>query len=73
MILVTGATGNVGSALLAQLHSSGVAPVRALTRDITRASFPEGVESVEGDLTDVGSLRPALDGVRIVVPVVACG
>lgn len=60
MILVTGATGNVGSALLAQLHS----PVRALTRDTTRASFPEGVESVEGDLSDVSSLRPALDGVR---------
>jgi uncharacterized protein YbjT (DUF2867 family) len=64
MILVTGATGNVGSALLAQLHLSGAAPVRALTRDVSRASFPEGVEAVEGDLASPGTLRPALDGVR---------
>lgn len=57
MILVTGATGNIGSALLAQLQ----APVRALTRDADR-EFPEGVEIVEGDLADAGSLP--LDGVR---------
>jgi uncharacterized protein YbjT (DUF2867 family) len=64
MILVTGATGNVGSALLAQLRVSGAAPVRALTRDPARASFPEGIQPVEGDLARVASLEPALDGVR---------
>lgn len=60
MILVTGATGNVGSALLAQLD----APVRALTRDAGAAAFPRGTEVVEGDLADAGALRSALDGVR---------
>ncbi|MFI5571507.1 NAD(P)H-binding protein [Streptomyces sp. NPDC051740] len=64
MILVTGATGNVGSALVRQLHGSGASPVRGLTRDVTRAAFPDGVEAVEGDLARPASLKSALDGVR---------
>ncbi|MER6624193.1 NAD(P)H-binding protein [Streptomyces sp. NPDC000931] len=64
MILVTGATGNIGSALVRQLHGSGASPVRGLTRDAARASFPDGVEAVEGDLARPASLKPALDGVR---------
>ncbi|GAA2568029.1 MULTISPECIES: SDR family oxidoreductase [Streptomyces] len=64
MILVTGATGNIGSALLRQLRLSGTVPVRGLTRDAARASFPDGVEAVEGDLARPASLRPALDGAR---------
>lgn len=64
MILVTGATGNIGSALVRQLHGFGASPVRGLTRDAVRASFPDGVEVVEGDLARSASLKPALDGVR---------
>ncbi|GLW08101.1 NmrA family transcriptional regulator [Microtetraspora sp. NBRC 13810] len=64
MILVTGATGNIGSALLGQLHAAGCAPLRGLTRDAARASFPAGVEAVEGDLARPDSLGAALDGVR---------
>ncbi|MFE1010044.1 SDR family oxidoreductase [Streptomyces sp. NPDC058794] len=64
MILVTGATGNIGSALLRQLDLSGAGPVRGLTRDAARASFPDGVEAVEGDLARPASLKPALDGAR---------
>ncbi|MGA5707433.1 SDR family oxidoreductase [Streptomyces cellulosae] len=64
MILVTGATGNIGSALVRQLDGSGASPVRGLTRDAVRASFPGGVEAVEGDLARPASLKPALDGVR---------
>ncbi|MEV0372926.1 NAD(P)H-binding protein [Streptomyces sp. NPDC050636] len=64
MILVTGATGNIGSALLRQLHLRGATPLRGLTRDVARVSFPEGVEAVEGDLTRPESLKSALDGVR---------
>ncbi|MFI6950586.1 NAD(P)H-binding protein [Streptomyces sp. NPDC050422] len=64
MILVTGATGNVGSALLAELHACGAGPLRGLTRDAAGAVFPEGVEAVEGDFTDPASLKPALNGVR---------
>ncbi|AZQ71368.1 MULTISPECIES: NAD(P)H-binding protein [Streptomyces] len=64
MILVTGATGNVGSALLKELQACGAGPLRGLTRDAARAVFPEGVEAVEGDFADTASLKPALDGVR---------
>ncbi|MGW7435298.1 NAD(P)H-binding protein [Streptomyces sp. NPDC054849] len=64
MILVTGATGNIGSALLKELHARGVGPLRGLTRDAARAGFPEGVEAVEGDLAEPTSLEPALERVR---------
>ncbi|MGC0387574.1 NAD(P)H-binding protein [Streptomyces sp. SAI-129] len=64
MILVTGATGNIGSALLKELHARGVGPLRALTRDAARAVFPQGVEAVEGDFAEPASLKPALEGVR---------
>lgn len=59
-ILVTGATGNVGGAVVTQLHAAGV-PVRALVRG--KAEFPEGVQAVRGDLGDPASLDTALEGV----------
>ncbi|CAM5507940.1 NAD(P)H-binding protein [Streptomyces narbonensis] len=64
MILVTGATGNIGRALLKELHAHGAGPLRGLTRDAGRAVFPEGVEAVEGDFAETSSLKPALEGVR---------
>lgn len=64
MILVTGATGNIGSALLRELHGCGEGPLRGFTRDAARAAFPEGVEAVEGDFAEPESLRLALEGVR---------
>ncbi|MFF3330718.1 NmrA family NAD(P)-binding protein [Streptomyces sp. NPDC002888] len=44
MIAVTGATGNVGRALVERLTAAG-RPVRALTRDPQRADLPEGAEA----------------------------
>ncbi|KJK38242.1 capsule biosynthesis protein CapD [Streptomyces variegatus] len=64
MILVTGATGNIGSALLRELHGCGAGPLRGFTRDAARAAFPDGVEAVEGDFAEPESLKPALEGVR---------
>lgn len=61
MILVTGATGNVGSELVRALADAGQS-VRALTRSPGQGRFPAGVEAVAGDLNDPASLRPALDG-----------
>lgn len=61
-ILVTGATGNVGRNVVDQLVGRG-ADVRALVRDPGKASFPAGVEIVQGDLLDVDSLRSAMTGV----------
>lgn len=63
MILVTGATGPVGSQVVAQLVAAGE-QVRALTRDPKKARLPEEVELVEGDLGDSDSLKPALEGVE---------
>ncbi|WP_318212275.1 MULTISPECIES: NAD(P)H-binding protein [unclassified Streptomyces] len=62
-ILVTGATGRVGGAVVAQLHAAGV-PVRALVRG--EASFPQGVQAIHGDLADPASLGAALEGVDAV-------
>ncbi|MEU2392280.1 NAD(P)H-binding protein [Streptomyces sp. NPDC007369] len=64
MILLTGATGNIGRALVEELRAHGAGPLRALTRDTARASFPEDVEAVRGDLADAASVEPALEGVR---------
>ncbi|MFF4392732.1 NAD(P)H-binding protein [Streptomyces sp. NPDC001552] len=64
MILVTGATGNIGRALTRELHGCGAGPLRGFTRDASRATFPEGGEAVEGDFAVPESLEPALDGVR---------
>ena len=61
-ILVTGSTGNVGRNVVEQLVTRG-ANVRALVRDPSKASFPAGVEVVEGDMLDVDSMRRAMSGV----------
>jgi uncharacterized protein YbjT (DUF2867 family) len=64
MILVTGATGNVGSALVRVLAEAGE-PVRALIRsEAGRDGLAAGVEGVVGDLNRPESLEPALAGVR---------
>lgn len=61
-ILVTGATGKVGSQVVDQLVKRG-ADVRALVRDPSKANFPSGVSVVQGDLLDVDSLRNAFSGI----------
>lgn len=62
MILVTGATGNVGRAVVEQLVAAG-APVRALSRHPERTDWPVGVEAVAGDLVD-GVPASVFEGVR---------
>ena len=64
-VLVTGATGRIGRAVIAELLDAGV-PVRALTRTPATATLPAGVEVVAGDFTKPDSLDPALRGVRSV-------
>ncbi|MFE7796241.1 NAD(P)H-binding protein [Nocardia sp. NPDC057440] len=62
MILVTGATGNIGAELVAQLSASGER-VRALVRNPDRAGLPVGVEAVTGDLNRPESMTETFDGV----------
>ena len=71
MLLLTGATGQVGSALLRRLNARGT-PVRVLVRE------PRGlgaervrVQIALGDLTDPPSFRNALRGVTTVVHLAA--
>lgn len=61
-ILVTGSTGTIGSLVVRGLVAQG-ASVHALTRDPAKASFPEGVTVVKGDMTDIPSMRAALKDV----------
>jgi uncharacterized protein YbjT (DUF2867 family) len=61
MIVVTGATGHVGSELVRLLSRKGVS-VRAVTRDPHRAQSLPGVEWVQGDLRDARSLAFLFQG-----------
>jgi uncharacterized protein YbjT (DUF2867 family) len=66
-ILVTGATGTIGSALVGLLRARGQR-VRALVRDPERAGTlaDQGAEIAVGDFADRASLRAAADGVDVV-------
>jgi uncharacterized protein YbjT (DUF2867 family) len=64
MILITGATGNVGSELITALLPDQAGHVRVLTRN-PGAVFPDGTQKVVADLGD-SDLAPVLDGVRAV-------
>lgn len=62
-ILVTGATGNVGRLVVAQLAEAG-ASVLALTRNPKTAAFPPGVQVIQGDLKRPEKLTAALESVK---------
>ncbi|MBT2212016.1 NAD(P)H-binding protein [Actinomadura sp. NEAU-AAG7] len=68
MILVIGATGNVGRHVLSQLQAVGADGVRALVRpdEAAEADLPAGVEVAVGDLKDAPGLEAALTGVETV-------
>ena len=63
MIVITGATGTVGSEVVRQLAGRGV-NVRAVSRDPERAQVPEGVEVVRGDYADTASMAAAFSGAQ---------
>jgi uncharacterized protein YbjT (DUF2867 family) len=72
VILVTGGSGFVGGHVVSALRRAD-RPVRCLVRARRKAARLEalGCELVEGDMTDRASLRPALEGVEVVVHLVA--
>jgi uncharacterized protein YbjT (DUF2867 family) len=71
MLLLTGATGLVGSTLLRRLVAEGT-PVRCLVRDPRRlGALRVRVQIALGDLTDPPSFRNALRGVQTVVHLAA--
>src|SRR3954463_5172992 len=64
---VTGATGKVGNAVARALDARGDEVV-ALARDPekARAILPDGVQVVQGDVTDRASVRAGVDGCELV-------
>lgn len=68
MILVSGGTGFLGSAIVRELLARGER-VAVLGRDAsrTRAAFPEGVEAREGDVREPATLAAAMQGIDIVI------
>jgi uncharacterized protein YbjT (DUF2867 family) len=64
MILITGASGSVGKAVLAEVARSG-AKYRAMYRSAKEAAkAPAGTDTVIADFSDKESLTPALRGVE---------
>jgi uncharacterized protein YbjT (DUF2867 family) len=74
VILVTGATGFVGPRIVHALRERD-RPVRSLVRNPSQGSAAAlaswGSELVQGDMTDAASLRRAVEGVEVVVHLVA--
>lgn len=61
MIVVTGATGNVGRPLVRALATAGER-VTAVSRQVSAADLPPQVRPVMADLADPAGLKAALDG-----------
>lgn len=70
MIVVTGATGNVGRPLLTALVAGGE-QVTAVGRRLPDADAVDGVRYRPADLSDPDSLRPVLDGAGALFLIVA--
>ncbi|MFB6129125.1 MAG: complex I NDUFA9 subunit family protein [Halorhabdus sp.] len=69
-VLVTGGDGFVGRHLCAELAERGH-DVTALSRDPDPTVLPDGVDTVAGDVTDRASIEPAVEGVDVLVNLVA--
>lgn len=65
-IVVTGATGFLGSHVLAALHHRGIDPIAAV-RDPSRLSPPHRGSALVGDLTDPAHRQRVVDGADVVI------
>lgn len=68
-ILLTGATGNIGSELSRRLTKHNNVTLRVFVRDTAKVAdlISAGAESVEGTLEEPEALRTALEGIDTVV------
>ncbi len=66
MILITGATGQVGNGAVSVLVAAGAA-VRALVRNPSSSSTLQGVQVVQGSFDDDESLTRAFDGIDMML------
>jgi uncharacterized protein YbjT (DUF2867 family) len=65
-VLVTGATGHLGTLLPPRLIAAGH-HVRTFSRTTTHTPAPSGVDAFTGDLTDGTDLPEAIEGIDVVV------
>lgn len=72
MILITGASGTIGTHLLELLDPSAE-PIRAMTREPDRLRLPSGVTVVAGDFDRPETLPGAFAGVRVIFALTAPG
>jgi uncharacterized protein YbjT (DUF2867 family) len=72
MILITGATGNVGREIVKQMHGSGH-QIRVVSRNPAKVLWPADVEIIKGDLSDPEVAKAALNGVKKVFLVLLPG
>lgn len=70
MFVVTGATGNVGQALVRMLAEARL-PVTAVARHITQADVPPEVRAVAADLAEPAGLGAAFEGGKALFLLVA--
>lgn len=61
-IVITGASGSLGSVILEKLLAAGTFTVTVLRRSESTASFPNGVKVIDADLSSVNSVTAALKG-----------
>jgi uncharacterized protein YbjT (DUF2867 family) len=73
-ILVTGATGNIGSYVIPQLFAGG-ASVRALVRNVSKASglAEAGVDLFEGDISNQEKVNQAASGTDAILAITPAG
>ena len=74
LVLVAGATGGTGRALVRNLQTQGY-DVRALVRDEGKARVVLGddISYVTGDVRDITTLKPAMQGVTYVISSIGSG
>jgi uncharacterized protein YbjT (DUF2867 family) len=65
MLLIIGATGNIGRVVVSRLTAMG-SQVRALSRNPDAAGLPRSVEALRADLTRPETLDRRLDGINTV-------
>ena len=70
MIVVTGATGNVGRSLVRRLSAAGHA-VTAVARHVRDTDVPDGVRAVAADLAEPAGLDAAFQGAKALFLLVA--